>query len=99
MTYGPEQPHFHWTCHQKWQSTSDGKNFQSLRVRGQQAKFPPFKPGRRVTEESLKEAYSWAITHYFRGISFDEIAGQNNLSRKSVEDRVKSIIERFPAPT
>jgi hypothetical protein len=98
MTYNSEEPHFHWFCHQKWQATSDGKSFQSLRVRGQEARLPPPKPGRPVTEESLKESYSWAIRHYFRGISFDEIAKQNNLTPQSVEERVKSIIERLPAP-
>jgi DNA-binding NarL/FixJ family response regulator len=58
----------------------------------------PLKSGRPVTEDSLKESYSWAIRYYFRGISLDEIAKQNNLSRQSVESRVKSIVERLPAP-
>jgi hypothetical protein len=98
MTFGPEEPHFHWSCHQKWQATSDGKSFQSLRVRGQEARLPSPKRGRPVTEDSLKESYSWAIRHYFRGLSFDEIAKQNNLSPKAVELKVKSIIERLPAP-
>jgi DNA-binding XRE family transcriptional regulator len=98
LTYGPEEPHFHWSCHQKWQATSDGRSFQSLRVRGQEARLPPPKPGRPVSEDSLKESYSWAIRYYFRGISFDEIAKQNNLSPKSVEERVKSTIARLPAP-
>jgi hypothetical protein len=97
MTYSPEEPHFHWSCHQKWQATSEGKSFQSLRVRGQEARLLP-KPGRPVTEDSLKESYSWAIRYYFRDISFDEIAKQNNLSPQAVESRVKSIIARLPAP-
>jgi DNA-binding XRE family transcriptional regulator len=98
ITYSPREPRFHWACHQQWESTPEGKNFQSLRVRGQEARLPPPKRGRPVTEDSLKEAYSWAIRYYFRDISFDEIAGQNNLSPKAVELKVKSIIERLPAP-
>jgi hypothetical protein len=98
ITYNPEEPHFHWSCHQKWQATSEGKSFQSLRVRGRAASLPTPKPGRRVTEDSLRESYSWAIRYYFRDISFDEIAKQNNLSPKAVELRVKSIIARLPEP-
>ena len=99
MTANSENPTFHRVCHNKWESTPEGKNFQSRRSRGEKALLAITKNrGPRVAESNLKEAYSWAIGYYLRGFSFDEIASQNNLSPKAVEKRVKYIIARLPAP-
>jgi hypothetical protein len=98
MTYGPEEPRFHSACHQKWQTSPEGKTFQSLRVRGLDANLPPPPPGRPVTEENLKRSYSWAIQHYLAEKSYREISQQNGLSHPSVIERVESLIAQLPTP-
>lgn len=89
---------FHWSCHQKWEGTPEGKRFQSLKVQGLPSSLPQRNAGRPVTEESLKRSFSYVVQHYFGRKSFREIGNVNGLDHKSVEDRIKSIIERLPVP-
>jgi len=98
ITYGPEEPHFHSACHRKWESTSDGRRYQSLKVHGLEADLRAPQRGRPVTEENLKISYSWAIQHHLGGKSYGEIAEGKGLTSYAVEKRVESIIAKLPDP-
>jgi DNA-binding XRE family transcriptional regulator len=98
MTYGPEEPHFHWVCHQNWQTTPEGKSFQSLKVQGLEASLPPRKAQRPVTEESLKRSYSYAVKHYLAGKSYREVAKDDGVHFTSVKEQIEFLIKKLPAP-
>jgi hypothetical protein len=98
MTMNSENPKFHKTCHGKWESSPDGRRYQSLKIQRLDEGAAELLARKRGRPANLKESYSWAIGYYLRDFSFDEIASQNNLSPKSVEDRVKYLIARLPAP-
>lgn len=91
---------FHRRCHQEWEGTEKGRHFQSLKVRGEKVSLPAGKsgPGRRVTEESLKRSYSWAVEYYLGEKSLRDIAKENGVHFTSVRERIDFIIEKLPDP-
>ena len=53
MTYDRKEPRFHWSCHQKWESTPEGRRFQSQRVGERRQSFQHLKS---VVDVLLKTA-------------------------------------------
>jgi hypothetical protein len=96
LTYGPEEPHFHWACHQEWKRTPEGRYFQSLKVRGQDPSLKAPESGRPLTEDNLKLSYSLAIQHYLGDKSYRDLAKENQLSHPSVIERIKFIKAHLP---
>jgi hypothetical protein len=95
MTYS-EVCQFHWSCHQKWQGTPEGRAFQSLKVRRLEASLQPTKAGRPVDEESLKRSYAYAVQHYLKEKSYGQIAKDNFVIAYTVQKRVESLIAKLP---
>ena len=107
ITKQSDNPRFHWACHNEWEGTPEGRQFQSLRVRGQEvseASLAPSKRGRpeRYSDDNagnnLATAYRWAIQHLLEKTPFRQIEKENGVLFSTVRNQIRALIKKLPDP-
>jgi hypothetical protein len=104
MTHS-DNPRFHWACHNEWERTPEGRQFQSLRVRGQEASegsLAPSKGGRpkRYSDKNagdrLATAYMWLIQYCSpEKKSLRQIGEKSGVPFNTVRDQIASLVQEF----
>ena len=77
-------------------TTDLGRRFIWLKRRGEEARLPSYKVGRRPKEEDLRIRWSWFWQYFAGGRSYHEIARELGLEYSLVEKKVESLITSFP---
>jgi hypothetical protein len=105
MTKSADNPRFHWACHNEWEGTPEGRQFQSLRVRGQEASegsLAPSKGGRpkRYSDKNagdrLATAYMWLIQYCSpEKKSLRQIGEKSDVPFNTVRDQIASLVQEF----
>ena len=106
MTENSDNPRFHWACHNEWEGTPEGRQFQSLKVRGQEASqavsLAPSKGGRpkRYSDnnagDGLATAYRWLIQYCSpEKKSLRQIGEESGVAFNTVRDQIRSLVELF----
>jgi hypothetical protein len=96
MSHVSKNPDFHWSCHNSWEGTPAGREFQSRKVNGKKTK-PLRKPGGHSTSDSLKISYLLLVQHYLGKKSFRDLTAIGR-SLGAVEERIKFLTDRLPNP-
>jgi DNA-binding XRE family transcriptional regulator len=94
---GVSKNRFHGPCYREWRSTTDeGRHFISRQQQGQEASLPPYKPGNRPGEVTLKTRWSWFWQHFAGGMTSSEIARQNGCAESTVREGIEYIAKILP---
>jgi hypothetical protein len=109
MTDHSKNPRYHQACHNEWERTPEGRQFQSLTVRGQEpsqaVSVAPSKRGRpkryagKDAGADLATAYKWLMQYCSpnkeKRKSLRQIEKKDDVHYSTVRDQIRSLVEEF----